>query len=709
MHLENLTLKEAEAAMTKALTPRTEDGKIYPMSFTDEVAPAKHFPHFRQKPMGVRCMVFADEFEHGQIPEDLEYVPGHEKPGAAFDGSNFDAIVYEDPRLNLPYCDWLRLQASHTPSTLPKMEPIAPWQQRTISPANQDDEDVRVFSTPKGLLLQTKSDFVKLTNFGLIVTEKQTLYHDGKDIGSEVMLTIERAACHYPLQLDAANIDSAVKSIQQKYPECRLLYGGTSGAQHVADFIREQLAHCKQTHVYKTPGFTAINGEWLYVHDAARFANQEICFACGKQIGCLQSLTAQQAFQHAFNVLGLSSRLELMLPLLLLMHLGPLFNLFRAAGCSPRFVTFLAGTTGSLKTSLSLALFNLFEQLVEKPAANFFDTENALEQKLGKTFSQVLLVDDFCPAVTSSNGRQKLARLETVIRFVGDQISKSRSTPNQKLAKEFYPVGCCLVTGENTGGSQSSLLRCLVLPINKGDINGKLLSVFQRNPLLLQTHMFHFLDWAGRRGNEILSFLQANFLEERQAFTSCAQERRIVDSGATLMLTARLLLQYGVEIGSISNERAAELSTVWRKSIETALQTSEASTRDLDPLSMYLDALFELRNSGRLALASSQSSYIPSEHIGFVDGDRWWLRPDDVFVCVTRWWKGLGQIFPLKDGDIRKLLAQNNLIDVEHGTRKDGTERVTYTRKTTLEGRPRMIVLRAEDARDFLEHQMLDS
>ena len=114
-----------------------------------------------------------------------------------------------------------------------------------------------------------------------------------------------------------------------------------------------------------------------------------------------------------------------------------------------------------------------------------------------------------------------------------------------------------------------------------------------------------------------------------------------------------------------------------------------------------------IHKTDKYILAATQSAYVASEHVGYINGDTWWLRPEDLYQSVVRYWKGLDQMFPLRDSDIRKLLAQNGLIEVEHSTR-NGEERVSYTRKTTLEGRPRMLVLRVEAARKYLDSALDD-
>lgn len=695
MHLEKLM--EAIKAMEDKLSPKTLDGKRIAMQFDDESTRELLYPHFNSN----RGMFFADEFSDGKIPDDLEYLPGHEKPGMQFNGANFDAVVYNDPVLNLPYHMQQSLQTMQNAAP-PKAAP----QFAALHAIDEEDNDI-VVSTASGLFLHMPKGTIKLTNFGLWVTERRVVMKDGQEYFTELQLNIECQKKQYIMTIKVTEIDNLIKLIQLKYPECVVRANARFALPHINNYVRIGLATCPIKTVYTTPGFTRIQERWVYVHDKAATIGGDILFRCSKSIGSMAGMNACAAFQQALEILSLSPKLALILPLFLLMHLGPLFNLFRAADCIPRFVTFLSGTTGSLKTALTMCLYHLFEGRVEKPPANFYDTAAALEQKLGGAHSQVLLVDDFCPAVTASNGKEKLSRLETVIRLIGDNISKSRSTPHQTLAKEFSPVGCCIVTGENTGGSRSTLLRCLVLPINKGDLDGNLLRRYQRQPELLQTHLSYFLHWAGIHGDHIVQYLREHFPEERERFTSCVREFRLADTGALLMLTAHLILWYASDMGLLPANQISAMDTLWRDTLRQALRISEDNTRGLDPMAMYLCALLDLKNAGKLPLASSQAAYIATEHVGYIAGDQWWLRPTSVYQEVTKYWKSLDRIFPLQDHDVRKLLAQQNLIEVEHGTR-DGEPRISYTKKTSFGDRPRMLVLRADAVKTYLEHELND-
>lgn len=88
--------------MERALLPRSSEGLINPMTFDNETPKMQLFPCIRPSIDGtVTPMIFEDDFADGKLPENFGYALGHVRPGQKFDGTNWGAICYEDPVLNL--------------------------------------------------------------------------------------------------------------------------------------------------------------------------------------------------------------------------------------------------------------------------------------------------------------------------------------------------------------------------------------------------------------------------------------------------------------------------------------------------------------------------------------------------------------------------------------------------------------------------------
>lgn len=670
------------------------------------------FPHWRtDMKVPVSAIFFDADFKGGKIPEDLEYCPGHEEWVIMPNGECFPRVVYSDPVLNLSPMDQESLRrgreleerealAYTPPPGLPSYQPT-PYISGAMPP--QFVLPVHVWSH-NGEMIATSDDKSELlSNYGVDAKEHRIIVWRGEQNREEFVLEVKCGGERYLLTVKAEELGHLAPIISKRFPSCHTNEDASKASVRIENYIREQLATVPTfTHI-RSPGFVRVGNSWVYAHDAAISPDPSVLFKTGCTIPCDHSMTAERALKRILHLLGLSNASSVMLPLLLIAHLGPMYRLFEEAGYPPRFVCYIVGQTGSLKTSTALCVFRLFKEQPQTPEASFRDTQTALEVKIGDAQSRVLLVDDFQPAVTAAAGKANLEKLEFLIRLFGDGVAKARSNAELGRAKEFHPAGCCVVTGEDTGGSHSSLLRCLILPVEKGEINSQRLKEYQDHPEYLFTHFWHFLNWCGERGDDIIGFVQQEFQREREYFSAYIKEPRQADIGATLMLVAEIFLKYVAAVAPRYSPDDAKINQTFREAIIQTLQRNEVETQERDPVDMYLTALFDQEAAGKVRIAPNQASFKTGYHVGFDKGGVWWLLPSEVFPLVKRYWKEQGVVFPLQAGKVHSLLAKGGLIKTSTESRK-GLPKQVYLQKSTLEGRPRMLVLYIDLARDYLEH-----
>ena len=423
-------------------------------------------------------------------------------------------------------------------------------------------------------------------------------------------------------------------------------------------------------------------------------------FDTGRYIPNDRRVTDVQAFRNAVSFLDISSKDELIIPLWLLAHLGPLFQLFHEAGRTPRFVTVLFGRSGSLKTSASLILFRLFQNQGQSPTASFRDTETAMEIKLGELNGSVGIFDDLRPPVSSGfQSRGNIEKFEAIIRAVGDHVAKARSNTKLGKAKEFIPSGCAIVTAEDLAGSQSSLLRSLCLSISKGDIDGAKLRHFQNCPDLIPTHMARFVAWVGEHGDEIVDAIRHHY--PSHLYEGVFTELRLVDTATILAICAIILSEYARSIGAMTNAQADAFTTRCIQAVGNAGLASEAMTKEANPVVMYLNALFSLMERNEVRLADCNKTYNAEIHDGYLAGDCAWLDADIIFAKVTKYYSRLNITFPLQERQLAVHLSDAQLIDIE--PRQKGSSKHNYRRKSSLPNRKRMQVLHLDRAMVYLE------
>lgn len=184
-------------------------------------------------------------------------------------------------------------------------------------------------------------------------------------------------------------------------------------------------------------------------------------------------------------------------------------------------------------------------------------------------------------------------------------------------------------------------------------------------------------------------------------FSQSIREPRLVDTAAILQVMAQILLNYAGTIGAFTSEYLSELKISFQQSIMNAVILSENSSREMNPVAMYLRALFDMVQNGTIVLAPSSGDCRSSEHTGYVRDGCWWLRNREIYPKVTQYWNRMGVMFPLKERNILRMMADNNIIEIDY----EGAKKL-YSRKSALEGQPRMMVLNVAIAQDYLRQEL---
>lgn len=719
--------KAALKNMDHALSPHTKEGLIVPMTFFDGPPEVYLYPVQELNEHGaINPMHFAEDFADGKIPSYLKYSPGYRLDPTVFgEPISSDFVHYLNPEYNLAlnerHAIWEYRESKKYPPTKVTAkgsnQPVNTIEQATdpktiasgeVVDKQVDSVDIEVVNTPTGMVCRTPKGDFSLANFSIEAVEKRIIHGSSqeKGISNEYKLTVTVREMSVPFVIAPKDINRIVDVIQGKFPECTVNVQVSKANALIANHVRNQLFALPERHYIKVTGFIKIMGKWVFAHDGAHFLGDNVVFQTGKTIAADLRYNPNGAFGFAMKFLAISERLHLTLMLLLVAHLSPMFNLFVEAGFVPRFVLFLNGRTGSMKTSVSLVAFRLFKEQPSSPEANFKDTEVALEIKMGEAYGRVILVDDYRPPVTAIDGKINQGKLEFIVRSSGDRIAKSRSNPELGKAKEFLPTGLPVITGEDLGGSQSSQLRMLIIPISKGDINGKLLKMFQDSPELLTTHMFYFLQWVGEHGDEIIEFIRSDFEAERNYFEGSLKERRVVDTAVTLMLTAKILHAYGCSVNGFAKGTEAQRLYEWRQAILQAVIESEGTSKAQNPVCMYLQALFDMLDRKEIYLAQDVSNFDASQHLGYKKDGNLWIWHKQAYAAVIRYCQKLGVMFPLSCDKVNEHLASAGLIRVDYEKRGDGAKKL-YVHKSALPNRNRLMVLNEALARQYLENEIL--
>lgn len=371
-----------------------------------------------------------------------------------------------------------------------------------------------------------------------------------------------------------------------------------------------------------------------------------------------------------------------------------MFNIFKITGYVPHFLTYIFGTTGSMKTAVSKVLYNMWNGSNSKIASTFADTITAIEIKMASISDEVFLIDDWHPANSRAEELSMKEKLGQLIRYFGDGISKDRATPSLDLKDELAHHGLAVITGEETNGSESSLLRCILIPVDRSSFDGEKLSEYQENPLLLATGKYYFIKFIEQNFDEIVRYIKLEFPELRDKYVSYFQEGRLADDCAYLEITANILLNYGLQIQAIAKSDVLQIIENWKQIIIESVGRSERESKEISPAVMYLLAIQSFINNNSVSFAKTKNAYCEniSAYCGFFDYEAGvlFLQHDTIYRKITEYWGEIKKRFPLSHRQVHKELAITQVLR----TQGQGSLNGEYLYRVTINNqRPKMLAI----------------
>ncbi len=401
--------------------------------------------------------------------------------------------------------------------------------------------------------------------------------------------------------------DKLLKEIQKHIPQAYINLGVKHGNMILSAYLSMMLDNCAYSTTVKTTGWISLDygyssSYYFYAND---LMEQNNFFKCqiGKRLSWIRQMSQKESFIHAVRMLKLSTDMRKTLPLFLVSHLGVMFSPFEEAGFAPRFVTYVYGSSGSLKTSVSKVFFKMLKDDYNDISANFNDTMTDLEIKMGTTKDEVLLVDDYRTSALRTEAARMNGSFEKLVRFYGDGIGKGRGNAQLKLRSEFKPMSMCAAIGKFLHGTASSLLRLLIIHVDRKTYDKALLKFYQDNPLIFTTHIKYLTDYIAGKYTEIVDYIGAKFPEYRALYGTLLTESRLIDAAVCLKISGDIVLEmYADQCGLVCPFDVAGQLEIWHNVILNAVSESQTLACHLEPYDMYLHAMVTSINEKKLTV-----------------------------------------------------------------------------------------------------------
>lgn len=241
--------------------------------------------------------------------------------------------------------------------------------------------------------------------------------------------------------------------------------------------------------------------------------------------------------------------------LLVFVHTSVLTTVFEEAGYPVNFLFGISGVTNSRKTSLALAMAQIFHREKFLADAEFTSaTPAGIEKTLSLYKDGCVIIDDYKPGITRSQQHAMNEKFENLIRLYGNRVPKARMRrPDLSVDRDYYPVdGCCIVTMEIVPEGLSSLSRCFITEIGIDDVDNSLLGFYRENRWVLPTHLYAFIEWITYNYNGIRDYI-VRAMKYYRANVSF-EFPRYNEMYATFLVTANIIADYAISVGFWSEE-----------------------------------------------------------------------------------------------------------------------------------------------------------
>lgn len=206
-------------------------------------------------------------------------------------------------------------------------------------------------------------------------------------------------------------------------------------------------------------------------------------------------------------------------------------------------------------------------------------------------------------------------------------------------------------------------------------------------------------------GDTIFNDCGLLFEKYREFYSSKFSIPRFIDAAAVLSLEIEIIVRFGrycgVSEADIDHYRANAIHAV--ESIIVGNLTD--STQEKVEI-RFLRALWQSLNTHKdCLLAINESEYVTNtpSYIGFKESDKdlIWIRFEDAYAIVEKFYRKVGEQFLTKDKTIKEILLRKGISDGK--LMPDGQSGNEYLRKSRKSPRKWFLVLRVDIVNKLLE------
>ena len=485
----------------------------------------------------------------------------------------------------------------------------------------------------KLVMLNAKGGLVDVATYYITIAKQIQEIEAGR-VKNKYSITVTTRDSSFTYVVEQKSLYKLSSLLTVDYPECYIFPGHDDDFKtyiwlRVQDFIgmMENMPY----KIYNLFGWYDDKGTLRFMHAGLKNSNFEV----------KGSLTLKQDLSKAasfYNIFCLMAPPQVTLMLLLYALYAYMAGLYQQCctdeGC--RSVMYLAGMTGSGKTSLVKVLTTWTKKAGLSTELRFDDTLASLQENLVNNRDVVTLVDDFYPKATKAAKAEFQRKAEEITRIIGDGRVKGKMGADRKLMADRDYRGGIIATGEYVDlGTHSSYLRCFILNLNKGDVKFDRLTALQQSPELAQAFFSEWIYWLEENQQRLFKKLPVCQMENLKTASGYLQSEyaRLLVSIAALMSTADCFSEFA---------KARDIKfdvSLAKQVVLTQARQMCAVAEVMAPEHVAMNAIVEaIENGGlRILLSKEEFKQNPVADGYYEGGDKYWIVTTKVRDVVKRY------------------------------------------------------------------------
>ena len=555
--------------------------------------------------------------------------------------------------------------------------------------------NIEGYCSERGKLLQERIDnstgeitYIPLATFTPLIRAEVTR-DNGIEARKELHIDgISSSGRVFPSAIVPARSFSGMSWVAEAFGVEANIYAGQNKKDQLRFAIQAaSIPGMERRTVYSHSGWREINGRQCFLFNGGAIGTAGLSVELEGNLSTYtladNNIPLQEAAQASKAFLSVGAK-HVTAPLLSAMYLAPLCSFLQDGGYAPAFVPFIAGRTGTRKTSIcALALSHYGKFSNKQPPASFSDTTNSIRHKAFLLKDMPLLVDDYHPN-TDQRSRARMAEIaQQLARAWGDQSERGRMQSDLTVKVAEPPRGLGIMSGEEVPDiGESGIARFYSVDVHPGDVPiTPELTILQnkaRHGALVKA-MRGYIDYLQPQISSLSERLAGLFEHYRAAAIQRMPEAhgRSHESVAWLMVGAACMLGYWVHANVITHEERDQLTTTILTVMLSNADEQQHSLRNENPVTMFLNGLRELLSGNTVHIAHiSKDGAMPiggsgdligyTEHTG-TPNRTVYLLPQVAYAAVQKLFRDQGSAFPINRTQLWKRLKDQGILITRQG------------------------------------------